>query len=392
MMILRPIALFCLIATMVAGIALGIAAFWFTSGFKPEVARDESLLLSVVRQVNGHYVQEVSRSQLVDNAIRGVIAGLDDHSVFLDARDLMELEEETTGRFGGIGVDLSLVDGYIMVTSPLADEPAARAGVEAGDRIIEVDHAPVKGRSLHDVVVALRGDPGTDVHLRVRRPAASEPLDFDLTRDTIEDPGVSSRLLEPGYGYVGVSQFNESTADEVERAVADLVSDGVLDGLVLDLRNNPGGLLDASVAVADAFLADGLIVYIEGRNEDSGRRYKADGEDIAAGVPMAVLVNGGSASASEIVAGALQDRDRATVVGTKSFGKGSVQSVMYFQERRAIKLTTAHYLTPDGHSIQSSGVIPDIAVDIAEGESWEEYNERLLAAALAYLKQEAAAS
>ena len=385
-MILRPVILFGMVVSIVGGIVIGVSLYWWTS-VDDEVARDERLLLSVVREIGDSYIEELPRRQLIDNAIRGIIDGLDDHSTFLDERALVMLEEETSGRFGGIGVTLRMVDGQVTVVTPIAGAPAEQAGIVAGDRVIEVDHEPFGRRSLADAVKRLRGEPGTDVHLRVRREAATEPLDFDLTRDTIKVSTVTSRLLEPGYGYVRIRQFNDDTTDDVADAVASFARNAPLDGLVLDLRNNPGGLLEASVAVADAFLTGGLIVYTEGRAPKSQTRYEADAAEISGGVPLALLINGGSASAAEVVAGALQDQSRATVLGTKSFGKGSVQSVRFLQRNRALKLTTARYRTPSGHSIHDRGVVPDIVVEMAEGESRDQYDERLLAEALAQLRR-----
>ncbi len=385
-MLLRPITLFGIVASMIGGVGIGILAFWAVTGHR-ETLRDERLLLSVVRRVGDYYVEDVPRSRHIDNAIRGIIDGLDDHSVFLDERELLDMEVETSGRLGGIGIELGMVDGYITVLDALDDTPAARAGIVAGDRIIEVDHQSLRGHTLREAVDDLRGEPGTRVRLRIRRHAAADSLSFDITRDLINIPSVQGRLLDPGYGYIRVSLFNNSTAEELARVLASLVGDGPLDGLVMDLRNNPGGLLTASVAVADAFLTDGLIVYTEGRVPNSEVRYAAAAGDLIDGAPLAVLINGGSASASEIVASALQDHQRAIVLGTRSFGKGSVQSVMYFQKRRAIKLTTARYLTPTGRFIQSGGVVPDVAVAAAEGESREDYDQRLLAAALAGLRR-----
>ena len=381
---LRPSILFGIVASMACGTMLGIMAFWVLTDFANKV-RDEYMLLSVVREVGDAYIEEVPRAVLIDNAIRGVVAGLDDHSAYLDKQALATMEDETSGRFGGIGISLGLVDGYFTVISPLEGAPAAAAGIVAGDRLVQVDHVSLKGRTLNDTVYQLRGEPGTDVHVRVRRPAG-QSLDFDLTRDTITVPSADGRLLAPGFGYVKVTQFNDATADNLARVIEELGDDGPLAGLVMDLRNNPGGLLNAAVDVADAFLTDGVIVSTDGRLPDSERRYPAAAGDLLDGAPVAVLINGGSASASEIVAAALKDHGRATLLGTQSYGKGSVQSVMYFQDERAIKLTTARYLTPTGDAIDSGGVVPDIAVPRADDESRADYDERLLAEALKQLR------
>lgn len=380
---LRPTVLFGIVASMACGIMLGVMAFWKLTDFADKT-RDEHMLLSVLREVGESYIDEVPRSELIDNAIRGVVDGLDDHSGYLDARALAIMEEETRGHFGGIGVELDLVDGYFTVVSPIDGAPAANAGILAGDRLVEVDHRSLKGQSWRETVGWLRGKPGTDVHVRIRR-AADLSLDFDLTRDTINVPSAHGRSLVAGLGYVRISQFNDTTAGDLAKVVNGLRRSSSLTGLVIDLRNNPGGLLNAAVDVADAFLAEGVIVATDGRLADSERTYEAGPGDLIDGRPLAVLINSGSASASEIVAAALQDHDRATVLGTRSYGKGSVQSVMYIRSQRAIKLTTARYLTPSGHSLQSNGVVPDVAVPKLDGESGPDYDERLIAAAIAAL-------
>ena len=381
---LRPSVLFGLVASMACGVMLGTLAFWELTDYMDKV-RDEFVLLSVVREIRDAYIDEVPRSVLVDNAIRGVVAGLDNHSSYLDEGALALMEEDTLGHFGGIGVELELVDGYFTIVSPYDGGPASRAGIRAGDRLIEVDHESLKGRSWTETINGLRGEPGTGVHVRVRRKAGMS-LDFDLTRDTITVPSVHGRALTGGVGYVRVSQFNDTTGDDLAAVVGDLRADGDLAGLILDLRDNPGGLLSAAVDVAGAFLAGGVIVSTTGRQPSSERRYDAKPGDLLEGAPLVVLINGGSASASEIVAAALKDHDRATVLGTRSYGKGSVQSVMYFRDTRAIKLTTARYLTPDGHSLQANGVAPDVAVMPRDDEGPTAYDERLLAAAATAVK------
>lgn len=382
---MRPITVFGTSVSVAAGLIVGIAAFWMHGDWT--INEDERLLLSALREIGDKYVEEMPRSELVDNAIRGVIAGLDDHSVYLGKGSLLALQEETSGTFGGIGIELGMEDGFVTVMNPLDDAPAAKAGIVAGDRIIEVDHQSMRGRTLGEAVRNLRGEPGTEVHLRVRRADARQPLDFDLTRSHIKLSSVEQRLLAPGYGYVHISRFNDNTEDELAAAVERLDEDGPLLGLVVDLRNNPGGLLDASVAVADAFLNDGVIVSTRGRSSAAGSRAEASVGDLLDGAPVAVLINGGSASAAEVVAGALKDHGRAALFGVTTFGKGTVQSVMYLQKRRAIKLTTAEYFTPAGQPIQSGGVVPDVAVEPGKGESRSAYDQRLLAKALAWLRQ-----
>lgn len=379
----RPLVLFATFVGMAAGVVLGLGAFVVMT-FRQ--APDERLLLSVFREVGASYVEDLPPSQVVDGAIRGILAGLDDHSMLLDERELAALQEQTTGRFGGVGLMLGLVDGYVTVVDLLFDTPASRAGIVSGDRLIEVDHQSLKGRTLREAVDDLRGAPGTDVHLRIRRAAAATPLDFDLTRDTIELPSVTSRELSPGYGYARIRRFKETTGDELAAAVASLRAQQPLKGFAIDLRGNYGGLLDASVAVADAFLDDGLIVYTQSRTPAAQRRHEARRGDLLDGAPLAVLIDAKSASASEVVAAALQENQRAVVLGEASYGKGSVQSVVYFQGRRAIKLTTAHYFTPGGASIEDVGVTPDIDVRAAPEESAAAYERRLLERTLTALQ------
>ena len=387
-MVLRTFTLLGVVASMVGGVCIGIGVFWSTTYYSNET-RQERMLVSIAREIHEHYVEEVPDRSLVDNAIRGMVQGLDDHSTFLDVDALLALEEDTSGRFGGIGIEVGMVDGFVTVLSPLDGTPAARAGIAAGDRIVEVDHESLKGRTLTEAIDGVRGKAGTAVHLRVRRVALGETLDFDVTRDLIAS--VTGRMLSPTHGYVRIAQFDRTTGDDLAMMVADLQRDGPLGGLVLDLRNNRGGLLDAAVDVADAFLSGGLIVSTEGRLPDSRQDLYADADDLVGGAPLAVLINGRSASASEVVAGALQDRDRATVLGSESFGKGSVQSVMRF-DGRAIKLTTARYLTPSGRSIQAGGIEPDIRLAPVEREGREDYDKRLLAAALDALSDSATAT
>ena len=380
---MRPSTLFGLVTSMACGVMLGTLAFWKLTDYVDKL-RDEYLLLTVVREVRDSYIDEVPRTVLVENAIRGIVAGLDDHSRFLDEDAVAHMEEETAGHFGGIGVELDLVDGYFTVVSPLDGAPAARAGILAGDRLVEVDHESLKGRSWMEAVNDLRGEPGTDVHVRIRRDAGVS-LDFDLTRETITKASAHGHALVDGVGYVRIGQFNDTTATDLDRVVAELQEEAALAGLVVDLRNNPGGLLTAAIEVADAFLDEGVVVSTEGRQPVSQRSYEAEPGDLLDGLPLAVLINDGSASASEVVAAALKDHDRATLVGTTSYGKGSVQTVMYFQDTRAIKLTTARYLTPAGESLDASGVAPDVEVVRREDESFDAFEARLLAAAVAAL-------
>lgn len=406
-----PPALTALIATgTAAGVCLGIAAFWLINSDR--VAAD-ALFGAVLREIENRYVDEVPRQRLVDNAVRGVLAGLDDHSRVLRKQDLLTLEAETAGRFGDVGVELGVVRGRLVVLKPLPDTPASRAGIAAGDRLLEVDHRPVAG--LGEAARALRGKPATNVHLRISRPVARgrdarlagspdapsagrgtpppnadagrRRLDFELTRVAIAVPSARGRRLAPGYGYVRITQFNHTTADDLERTVARLGAPGPLAGLIVDLRDNPGGLLAMSVTVADAFLKSGVIVSVVSRRTGT-ERFEADAAALLDGVPMAVLVNGGSASAAEVVAAAWQAHGRATVVGTRSHGKASVQSVVYFNGRikHAALLTTARYVTPSGWSLDDAGVVPDVAVPPRPGERELDYRPRVVATALRHLR------
>ncbi|MCE2461335.1 MAG: S41 family peptidase [Pseudomonadales bacterium] len=381
-MAMRPVTIIGIVVSMLGGVSLGVAAFWSAIYYGGE-ARHERLLVSAAREIQGSYIAKVDPDDLVDNAIRGMVEGLDGHSAFLDDDALIVLEEATSGRFGGIGVDVAMVDGHVTVISPMAGGPAERVGIAAGDRVVEVDHEPLAGRTLSEAVNVLRGEPGTPVHLRIRRHSITEPLDFDITRESIAS--VVAHMLAPGVGYVRIYQFDRPTRSDLEAAVEDLQRQASLSGLILDLRGNPGGLLEVAVEVADAFLTEGVIVTIDGRRE-AQRSFHAADDDIVAGVPIAVLIDGLSASASEVVAGALQDRERAVVIGSRSFGKGSVQSVIRLGSG-ALKLTTARYITPSGHTIQDGGVTPDVRVLPETSESRQAFDQRLFDTALAELRK-----
>jgi len=318
----------------------------------------------VLDRIKASYVEPVDDKTLLENAIKGMLSNLDPHSAYLEPDAFAELQESTSGEFGGLGIEVGVEDGFIKVVSPIDDTPASRAGIEAGDLIIKIDGKPTKGMSMMDAVAQMRGKPGSDITLTLVR-EGGKPYDVKLTRAVIKVKSVKSQLLEPGYGYLRVTQFQVNTGEEVGKALARLKKDNggkKLSGLVLDLRNNPGGVLQAAVEVSDHFLTKGLIVYTKGRIANSELRFSADPADASEGVPLVVLINGGSASASEIVAGALQDHKRAVVMGTDSFGKGSVQTVLPLNNDRALKLTTALYYTPSGRSIQAQGIVPDIEV------------------------------
>ena len=317
----------------------------------------------VYMRIKRNYVSEVEDRELLDNAIKGMLSGLDPHSAYLDENEFRDLQVGTSGEFGGLGIEVGMEDGFVKVISPIDDTPASRAGIRAGDLIIRLDDTPVKGMTLSDAVSMMRGKRGTDITLTIMREGEDSPLRITITRDVIRVQSVRWEELEPGFGYVRITNFQARTARDLVKAVESLRESGPLQGLVLDLRNNPGGVLNGAVGVSDAFLEDGLIVYTEGRLQESQFRYTASPGDVAGGVPMVVLVNEGSASASEIVAGALQDHSRAVIMGAQTFGKGSVQTILPLAQETAIKLTTARYFTPLGRSIQAEGIEPDIKVD-----------------------------
>ena len=311
------------------------------------------------------YVEEVDDKTLLENAIRGMLSGLDPHSAYVIENDFDTLQENTTGEFGGLGIEVGRENGYIKVISPIDNTPADKAGIEAGDLIIQIDGRPTRQILPQEAADLMRGAPGSEVTITVAR-EGQEPFDLTVTREIIAITSVRSRMLEPGYAYLRISQFRVNTSNELEEEIEELYAENdEIKGLVLDLRNNPGGVLQASVGVVDAFIDQGRIVYTEGRIEGNDMEFMATTNTVAGDVPLVILINNGSASASEIVAGALQDHARAIVMGTRSFGKGSVQTVMPLGEQRAIKLTTSLYFTPSGRSIQAQGIDPDIVVENA---------------------------
>lgn len=336
------------------------------SSVRPLPIEEVRLFAEALEAIRTAYVSDIDDRTLIDYAIRGMLAGLDPHSAYLSSDDYDNLQENTEGEFGGLGIEIGEEDGYIKVITPVDDTPAARAGVMPGDLIVEINGRPVREMLINDAIELLRGEPGSQVDITLMRDTESEPIDLTLTREVISATSVRHRMLEPGFAYVRIAQFRTSTGREVVSALKEIkASDGPLNGLVLDLRNNPGGVLQASVQVVDAFVSSGQIVYTEGRVGDSDGSYFASVDDPSDGVPLVVLINTGSASAAEIVAGALQDLGRAVIMGTRSFGKGSVQSVLPLNNERALKLTTSLYFTPSGRSIQAQGIEPDIVVDEA---------------------------
>ncbi len=367
-------------------ISLNFSANADRTAMAPLPVEELRAFADVFNAIKQGYVEPVEDKKLITHAISGMLSGLDPHSAYLDAEAFKDLQVGTQGEFGGLGIEVGMEDGFVKVISPIEDTPAFRAGVLAGDLIVKLDDTPVKGMTLNDAVKRMRGKPNTRITLTIMRKGETNPVVLTLTREVIKVRSVRSSVVEPGYGYVRVAQFQENTAASLVEHLGKLVKEGELRGLVLDLRNDPGGLLHGAVGVAAAFLpANTLVVSTDGRTEDAKREYRAAPEDYLRGrrddflrtlpaeirdVPMVVLVNAGSASASEIVAGALQDHKRAVVMGTRTFGKGSVQTILPLNNSTAIKLTTARYYTPSGRSIQAKGIEPDIVVEeTANGSS-----------------------
>ncbi|MCG8416021.1 MAG: S41 family peptidase [Pseudomonadales bacterium] len=325
------------------------------------------------------YVEEIDDKTLLENAIKGMLSGLDPHSAYMAGSDYDVLQETTTGEFGGLGIEVGRENGFIKVISPIDDTPADRAGIQAGDLIIQIDNRPLQTLTPEEAAQMMRGEPGTEVTVTIAREGV-EPFELTIVREVIAINSVRSMMLEPGYAYLRISQFRLNTGEELETEIAEIHEEhGALKGMVLDLRNNPGGVLQSSVRVVDSFIDQGRIVYTEGRLEGNDMEFYATLNTIAPDTPLVVLINNGSASASEIVAGALQDHGRAIIMGTQSFGKGSVQTVLPLDETRAIKLTTSLYFTPEGRSIQAQGITPDIEVDDAfvtrRSRNIRQYNE-----------------
>jgi carboxyl-terminal processing protease len=358
---------------LVIGMLLGfvVSAHWVPNVSAVGRQDYESLeafsnILSIVRK---NYVEDVETKNLVNGAINGMLSSLDPHSAYLTPDLYKELQSDTQGRFGGLGIEITVKGGILTVVSPIEDTPAAKAGIKPGDQIFKIEEEFTKDMSLVDAVKKMRGLKGTKINLTIRRENNPDLLDFTLVRDIIRVQSVRSRNLEPGYGYVRLAQFQERSDRDLQRALEKMAAEkSGLKGLVLDLRNNPGGLLTQAVRVSDMFLDSGLIVYTEGRIESQKQKYFAQKDGTWLDFPIVVLVNGGSASASEIVAGALQDHKRAVVLGTKTFGKGSVQTILPLDDNSALRLTTARYFTPKGRSIQATGIVPDIVVESAPAQ------------------------
>lgn len=311
------------------------------------------------------YIKEIDDKTLLEYAIRGMLDQLDPHSSYLDASSFDDLQVNTTGEFGGLGIEVGMEDGFIKVISPIDDTPAQKAGILAGDLIVKIDDTTLKGLTLNEAVEKMRGPKGSKIVLTVMRAGQDLPFDVVVVRDIIKVKSVRGEVLDDNFAYLRVAQFQINTGADMVAAFNKLTKKHDIKGIVLDLRNNPGGVLQASVEVVSAFLDSGMVVYTEGRMEHSNVEYKAEPGDVSGGLPLVVLINEGSASASEIVAGALQDHRRAVLVGTRSFGKGSVQTVIPITDDKAVKLTTALYFTPKGRSIQAQGIVPDIIVERA---------------------------
>nr|WP_026329728.1 S41 family peptidase [Thiomicrorhabdus arctica] len=326
--------------------------------------------VEVFERVSHDYVDAVDDKKLLEGAISGMLSNLDPHSAYLPPEDFAEMQEHTTGEFGGLGMEVGMEDGFVKIISPIDDTPAQKAGIKAGDLVIKLGSEPVKGKTLGEAVNIMRGKPGTKLELTIIRSGEDAPLKIVITRAIIKVKSVKQRMLKDNIGYLRISQFQIRTGSDLIKGIAKLEKQNKapLDGLVLDLRNNPGGVLTAAVQVSNAFLNKGLIVYTEGRIKNSQMRFEAESGDVMAGKPIVVLINEGSASASEIVAGALQDQKRALIAGRTSFGKGSVQTLLQLNNGAAIKVTTARYFTPLGRSIQAEGIKPDVTIDLVKVE------------------------
>jgi carboxyl-terminal processing protease len=348
-----------------AGVVIAAATAWLSRESRQEPgipAHDARLLSEVMGLIHDDYVDDTDDHTLMSNAIRGMVGELDPHSAFMDKDEFEDLKIATEGNYSGIGVEVTAEEGVLTVIAPLDDSPAARAGIRPGDAILAIDGRLLRNEPLDDAIKRIRGEPGTVVKLGIGREPLPQPLELSIERAVVSVHSVRFGMLEPGYGYLRISQFSETTGPDTLAAIHALENEsgGKLRGLVLDLRNNPGGVLDAAVEVSDAFLEDGTIVSAEGRSAESRFRMEAMEGDLARGAPIVVLVNVGSASAAEIVAGALRDNGRAKLLGQKTFGKGSVQTVLPLEDGQALKLTTSRYFTPSGVSIHERGIEPDV--------------------------------
>jgi carboxyl-terminal processing protease len=327
--------------------------------------------VDVYKKIKDQYVDEVDDSTLFNYAIEGMVSKLDPYSDYLSKDDFSELKIGTTGRFGGIGIEITMEDGFVKIIAPIDDTPAQKAGLKSGDLVIEVQDVSLKDKSLNDAVKLMRGEPGTNVKVKILREKEKQPLDFELTRQIIVSKGIKTKVFNEDIGYLRLSSFQSNSTTNVRKAIYELrkETNKKMSALILDLRNNPGGVLGAAVGISDLFLESGKIVYTKGRTNNSDLEYVANSEDMLQGIPLYVLINGGSASASEIVAGALQDHKRAIIYGEKSFGKASVQSIQEMFDGSALKLTTARYYTPNDRNIHGNGIEPDIKIEFKEMET-----------------------
>ena len=370
---------------LAAGVLIG-ASITLTQGVladRPKAStvpfKDLQTFVEILNRVKSDYVEPVEDKVLLENAVRGMLSGLDPHSAYLDKEEFQDMNIATSGKFGGLGIEVQMQNGFVRVVAPIDETPAAAAGVQPGDLIVKIDETPVKGLTLAEAVDKMRGEPGSKVAITLVRDGETAPKVLELKRAIINVASVRGRSLEPGIGYLRISSFTTETGSALDKEFKKLVKESTtpLKGLILDLRNNPGGVLDAAVKVSDAFLEKGPIVSIQGRSEGNGRSFEASRGDVLEGKPLVVLINAGSASAAEIVAGAIQDQRRGIVVGSKSFGKGSVQTILPLTTDGAIKLTTARYFTPSGRSIQGEGIEPDIIIrplKIAKSEDADAQN------------------
>ena len=358
---------------LLAGAFLVANLFFYVYNYEDVHAAKTSLPLNqlqafseVYLKIKQHYVQDISDKEIFDNAIKGMLEGLDPHSTFLNEKDFKDLQIGTKGEFGGLGIEITMEGGYVKVITPIDDTPAFKAGIEAGDLIIEIDNKSVQGMSLGEAVDLMRGKIGTSILLTIAREGENSPIEVKITRDKIKVKSVKYEIIDDNYGYIRISSFQTKTGNNLKKAIKELKakSKNNIKGYVIDMRNNPGGVLGAAVDVSDAFIkGKKKIVFTKGRTEDAMYEFVSNNTDLADGKPIVVLINGGSASASEIVAGALQDHKRAIIMGTQSFGKGSVQTILPITSKTAVKITTARYYTPKGRSIQAKGITPDIIVE-----------------------------
>ncbi len=354
-------------ATVIAGV-LAVAAASERLGMAGGKYEELAVFNNVLSIVEKNYVEPVDDKKLIEGAINGMLSSLDPHSNYLDPDTFKEMQVETKGTFGGLGIEITIKDGYVTVVSPIEGTPAYRVGIQPGDKIVKIEGKSTKNMTLIEAVKMMRGPKGTKITITVFREGLTKPEDYTITRDVIKIQSVRAKLIEEGIGYVKVASFQEGTDRDLHEALDKFRKEGKLRGVVLDLRNNPGGLLDQAVKVSDEFLDKGLIVYTDGRVENQKMRFEATSKKAREKYPMVVLVNGGSASASEIVAGALQDQDRALILGTQTFGKGSVQTIIPLEDGSGLRLTTARYYTPKGRSIQVKGITPDIVVRAARAK------------------------